>query len=425
LKFFSALWDYIMANKTRRDFLKQTAMGAAAMLAYPPAGVVGANDRVRVGMIGVGNRGQDLLQEALSVPNVQVVAIADVYRRRHEEAKKFVPGVVAFDDHRRLLDMKDIDAVIVASPLHTHTRHFLDTLSAGKDLYAEKTMTWSIPEAEQCLSAAKSSDRIVQIGLQWESTGALVDARNWIRSGMLGKITQIESWMSRNTPHGKGQWVRPVPSDCNAENVNWGAFLNGRPERPFDGYRLINWRLFWEFSGGNITENMVHQVAWIMSVMNLSLPSAATMSGGIFSEKDGREVPDTIAVTLEFPQDLVVTWQSTFSNRHYGLGERILGSDGTIEHGWRESDMVNGEDKESIRYYPEEVNRPHADSPKATTQDQGHMSNWIDCVRSRKTPNAPAEIGYRSAVACHMANLAYRHKQRVTLQEAKSMAPEF
>ena len=414
-----------MANNTRRDFLKQTAFGAAALFSYPPARVLGANDRVRIGMIGVGNRGQELLEEAQQVPNVQVVAIADVYRRRHEEARKFVPSLVAFDDHRRLLDMKDIDAVIVASPLHTHTRHFLDTLSAGKDLYAEKTMTWSIPEAEQCLSAAKGSDRVVQIGLQWESTGALVDARTWIKNAALGKITQVESWMSRNTPHGKGQWVRPVPSDCNADNVNWGAFLNGRPERQFDGYRLINWRLFWEFSGGNVTENMVHQIAWIMSALDLSLPSAASMSGGVFSEKDGREVPDTIAVTFEFPQDLVVTWQSTFSNRHYGLGERILGSDGTIEHGWRESSMVNGEDKESIRYYPEEVNRPHAEPLKAITRDQGHMSNWIDCVRTRKTPNAPVEIGYRSAIACHMANLAYRHKQRVTLQDAKAMQPKF
>ena len=414
-----------MANNTRRDFLKQTAMGAAALFAYPSARILGANDRVRIGMIGVGNRGQDLLEQALKVPNVQVVAIADVYRRRHDEAKKFVPNLVAFDDHRRLLDMKDIDAVIVASPLHTHTRHFLDTLSAGKDLYAEKTMTWSIPEAEQCLAAAKGSDRVVQIGLQWESTGALVDARTWIKNGMLGKITQVESWMSRNTPHGKGQWVRPVPSDCSGENVNWTAFLNGRPERPFDGFRLINWRLFWEFSGGNVTENMVHQVAWIMSALDLPLPSVATMSGGVFSEKDGREVPDTIAVTLEFPENLVVTWQSTFSNRHYGLGERILGSDGTIEHGWRESDMVNGEDKESVRYYPEEVNRPHAEPVKPTTKDQDHMANWVDCIRSRKTPNAPVEIGHRSAVACHMANLAYRHKQRVTLQEAKAMQPEF
>jgi predicted dehydrogenase len=414
-----------MTDSTRRDFLQQAALGTAAFLAYPASRVLGANDRIRVGMIGVGNRGQDLLEEALKIRNVQLVAIADVYSRRHDEAKKMAPGIQTFDDHRRLLDMKDLDAVIVASPLHTHTRHFLDTLAAGKDLYAEKTMTWSIPEADQCLAAAKDSGRVVQIGLQFESSGTLVDARKWIGDGIVGKVTQVESWMSRNTPHGKGQWVRPVPSDCTAQNVNWTAFLNGRPERPFDPYRLINWRLFWEFSGGNCTENMVHQIAWIMSALDLPLPSAAYMSGGVFSEKDGREVPDTIAVTFDFPQDIVVTWQSTFSNRHYGLGERILGSDGTIEHTWGESDMVTGETGEGIRYFPEKVNRPQGAALTGKTPGQEHMENWVDCIRTRKPPNASVEIGYRSAVAVHMANLAYRQKQRVTLEMAKAAKPAF
>ena len=403
-----------MTDQSRRTFLKQAAIGAA-VLAYPSSSVLGANDRVRVGMIGVGDRGGQLLSEVRNVSGVEVVAMADVYSRRRDEVKSKVPGIQAFDDHRRLLDMKDVDAVIVASPLHTHTRHFLDTLAAGKDLYAEKTMTWSIPEADKCLAAAKDSGRIVQIGLQYESSGSLVDAKQWIKDGWLGKITSVESWMSRNTPHGKGQWVRPVLSDCTAQNVNWNAFLNGRPDRPFDAFRLINWRLFWEFAGGNCAENMVHQVAWVMSALDLPLPSAAYMSGGVFSEKDGREIPDTIAVTLDFPRDIVVTWQSTFSNRHYELGDRILGSDGTIEHHF----------DEPARYWPEKVNRPDGADTRGTTHDQDHMQNWIDCVRSRKQPNAPAEIGYRSAIAVHMANLSYKNKRRITLEEAKAIMPEF
>jgi predicted dehydrogenase len=410
-----------MVENTRRDFLKQTALGTAAILAWPPSRVLGANDRVRVGMIGVGGRGGDLLKQVVGVPNTQLVAIADVYTRRREEAKRVAPGIQTLDDHRRLLDMKDVDAVIVASPLHIHARHFLDTLAANRDLYSEKTMTWSIPEAEQCLAAAKKSDRVVQIGLQHESSGSLADTRKWIQEGIVGKVTQVESWMSRNTPHGKGQWVRQVPSDCTAQNVNWEAFLNGRPDRAFDAYKFINWRLFWEFSGGNVTENMVHQIAWIMSALDLSEPSAASMSGGVFSEKDGREVPDTIAVTLEFPQDVVVTWQSTFSNSHYGLGERLLGSDGTIEHISGATDMVTGKSAEGIRYYPEKANRADAKPLIGETPNQNHMGNWIDCVRSRKTPNATVEIGYRSAIAAHMSNLAYRRKQRVTLEVAKSI----
>ena len=414
-----------MANNSRREFIRQAAIGAAALAAYPPSRVLGANDRVRVGMIGVGGRGQELLKQVLGVPDAQLVAIADVYTRSRDEAKQMAPGIQTLDDHRRLLDMKEIDAVIVASPLHIHCRHFLDTLAAGKDLYSEKTMTWSIPEAEECLGAAKKSDRVVQIGLQHESSGSLADARKWIKDGIVGKVTQVESWMSRNTPHGKGQWVRKVPADCTAQNVNWKAFLSGRPDREFDPFRFINWRLYWEFSGGNVTENMVHQIAWIMTALDLPEPSAAYMSGGVFSEKDGRQVPDTIVATLEYPADIVVTWQSTFSNSHYGLGERLLGSDGTIEHISGATDMVTGKSAEGIRYYPEKANRHDGAALTGETPNQNHMANWIDCVRTRKTPNASVEIGHRSAIAAHMANISYRRKQRVTLEMAKSFQPEF
>jgi predicted dehydrogenase len=404
----------------RRDFVKKAAMGTAALLIQPTSRALGANDRVRVGMIGVGGRGQELLKQVLPLPNAQLVAMADIYTRRRDEVRQMVPGIQTLDDHRRLLDLKDIDAVIVASPLHLHARHFIDTLAAGKDLYCEKTMTWSIPEAEQCLAAAKNSSQVVQIGLQHESSGSLADTRKWLQQGLVGKITLVESWMSRNTAHGVGQWVRPVPSDCNAQNLSWPAFLNGRPQRPCDPYKFINWRLFWEFSGGNLTENMVHQIAWIMTALDLPLPVAAYMSGGVFSEKDGREVPDTIAVTLDFPNDLVVTWRSTFSNSYYGLGEHFLGSDGTLEHLSGVTDMVTGRSASSIRYYPEKVNRHDGVTLTGETRDQNHMANFIDCVRSRKKPNAPVEIGYRSSVAAHMANIAFRQKQRVTLEMAKA-----
>jgi predicted dehydrogenase len=178
------------------------------------------------------------------------------------------------------------------------------------------------------------------------------------KHGLPGKVTLVESWMSRNTPHGHGQWVRPVPADCNPQHVGWDLFLNDRPKEAFNGNRFINWRLFWEFSGGNITENMVHQIAWIITVLGLKEPLAATMSGGVFSEKDGRQVPDTIAVTLEFP-DLTVVWQSTFSNSRYGLGEHILGSDGTIEHLSGSTDMVTGKSVSGVTFYPEKLNSPN------------------------------------------------------------------
>ncbi len=407
----------------RRKFMKQAALGTAAVM-LAPSRVLGANERVRVGMIGVGGRGQELLRQVLRVQDAELVAIADVYTRRHQEAKALAPNIQTHNDYKQLLDRKDIDAVIVATPLHIHAKHFVDALAAGKDLYSEKTMTWSIPEAEQCLNAAKNSDRVVQIGLQHESDGSLADTKKWIKDGKVGKVTLVESWMSRNTPHGHGQWVRPVPPDCTPANVGWDAFLNGRPAQPFDGNKFINWRLFWEFSGGNVTENMVHQIAWIMSALDLPVPSAANMSGGIFSEKDGREVPDTIAVTLEYPEDIVVTWQSTFSNSRYSLGEHILGTDGTVEHVAGSTNMVTGKSESAVRYFPEKLNRPDGAAETGQTPDQNHMANFIECVRTRKQPNASVDIGYRSAIAAHMSNLSYRRKERVTWETAKSLTPE-
>jgi predicted dehydrogenase len=415
-----------MIENTRRDFLKKTAAASAAFLTPKlAASIVGANDRVRVAMIGAGSRGQELLKQVVAVPNTQVVAIADIYTRRFDEARQIAPGIQTFEDYRRVLDMKDIDGVLVASPLHIHALHFQDTLAAGKDLYAEKTMTWSIPEAEKCMDAAHKSDRVIQIGLQHQTGGPFADAKKWMADGIVGKVTQVDSWMSRNSPHGQGQWVRKPAADCTAQNVNWQAFLNGRPDKGFDAYRFMNWRLYWMFSGGNITENMIHQMAWIMGLLDLPLPTAAYMSGGVFSEKDGREVPDTIAVTLDFPNDLVVTWQSTFSNRRYGLGQKILGSDGTIEYIAGATDMVSGESEEQVHYYPEKINRPDGAALTGQSPTPSHMANWIDCIRSRKTPNAPVELGYRTAVVAHMANLSYRQKTRVTLEQAKAFQPEF
>lgn len=415
-----------MSENTRREFLKTSAAASAAFLSAKIAtAALGANDRVRVGIIGPGSRGQELLKQIVAIPGIEVVAAADVYTRRRDEAKRIVPGIQTFGDYRQVLDMKDIDGVIVSSPLHLHAKHFVDAIAAGKDLYAEKTMTWSIPEAEKCLAAARNSDRVVQIGLQHESGGPFLDAKKWMADGIAGKVTQVDAWMGRNTPHGHGQWVRQPAPDCTADNVNWQAFLNGRPDKGFDAFRFMNWRLYWMFSGGNITENMIHQIAWIMSLLNLPLPTAAYMSGGIFSEKDGREVPDTISVTLDFPTETIVTWQSTFSNERYGLGQRILGSDGTIEYVAGATDMVKGESSEQIHYYPERVNRPHGEAIAGHDPGMNHMANWIDCMRTRKKPNAPVELGYASAIAAHMANISYRQKRRITLEEAKAFQPEF
>jgi predicted dehydrogenase len=167
---------------------------------------------------------------------------------------------------------------------------------------------------------------------------------------------------------------------------------------------------------------MVHQIGWIIGALDLGLPTAAYMTGGVFSEKDGREVPDTISVTLDYPNDLVVSWQSTFSNSRFGLGVRILGSAGTIEWLAGTTDMVSGKSVSGWSYSPEKTNRPDAEAIKGESTGENHYANFVECVRSRKEPNASVELGYRSAIAAHMANLSYRRKQRVTLETARQVA---
>jgi predicted dehydrogenase len=175
---------------TRRNFVKQVSASAVAGLGLSAVSygkILGANDRVRLGIIGPGGRGQELMNAFVKVPNAEFVAAADIYTRRHDEAKKIAPEIKPFKDHRTLLDLKDVDAVIVATPLHCHARHFIDTLAAGKDLYCEKTMTWSIEEAESCLAAAKkATNRVVGVGQQHQSAGYFVDARKWIKDGLAG-----------------------------------------------------------------------------------------------------------------------------------------------------------------------------------------------------------------------------------------------
>jgi len=414
----------------RRSFVSnaaKTAASAAAVSAFPrmaSAKIIGANDRIRYGIIGAGARGQEDLKTAMACPNTDFVAMADVFTLRTEQVHKFAPKVESYDDHRRLLDRKDVDAIIVASPMHLHAPHFLASLAAGKDLYSEKTMTWSLPEATMCRDAAGKSDRVVQIGMQHESSGSLADIVAWRKAGKLGKVSLVESWMSRNTPHGQGQWVRPIPGDCVPANVRWDEFLMNRPKMAFDANKFINWRLFWEFSGGNVTENMVHQMGLIITAMDLDLPSAAYMSGGVFDEKDGRQVPDTIAVTLDYPE-MTVLWQSTFNSMTFGLGERYMGSDGAAEHLWASNDMVTGKSAEQTHFYPEHVNQPKGEAATGTSKNQDHMQNWFDCIRSRAQPNAPVSIGYKAAVAGHMANLSYQQKKRITLQEAMNQSPKY
>ena len=383
---------------SRRKFIGTVATGLATTLASPK-GVLGANERIRVGLIGAGDRGTELIHWALACPDIEFAAFADIYTRRLEDAKRLVPNAATYLDHRRLLDDKTIDAVIIATPQHLHAEHFVNSMEAGKHVYQEKTMAFTVDHAKRMRAAYRKASKLtVQVGHQSTSSGQMTDALNFLATGNVGQITAIHMHMYRNTPHGKPQWSRPVYPDMNPENILWNSFLGEAPRRDFDANRYVNWRFFWDYSGGNVYENMCHQVSFWYKALNLQVPKSVNMTGGLYLWKDGREVPDTMNVTLEQPEEMLVSWDSGFGNNQLGVTEDVLGTDGTISKG------------QQIRYTPQKVNRPDGQElvGRTVTPPSAHMQNFFDCIRTGKETNCPFDLGYRVSIACRMAVESYR-----------------
>jgi predicted dehydrogenase len=377
--------------QTRRHFIGNVATGLAGSLAT--GRVLGANDRLRIGVIGVGDRGTQLTREVLACPGTEIAAFADVYSRRLADASNLAPEAKTSIDYRHILDDPSLDAVIIATPQHSHAECFIGAMNAGKHVYQEKAMAFTVEQAKQMRAAyQRAGNRVVQIGHQGCSLGHVTDALNYIASGSVGHITAIRATMYRNTPHGKPQWTRPVYPDMTAETISWNGFLAGAPARDFDADRFINWRLFYDYSGGNVHENMSQQLAFWYKVMALDIPRAVTMTGGLYRWQDGREVPDTMNVSMEH-DTLLFSWDSGFGNNQLGVTEDVLGTDGTISRG------------QQIRYLPQKVNRPDGIEMlgQTNTAPRAHMQNFLDSIRSGKPANCPFDIGYRVSVACSMA----------------------
>ena len=254
---------------SRRKFIGQVATGIAGTFAA--GNVLGSNDRLRLGLIGAGDRGMQLVREAVSCPNTELVAFADVYTRRLEEVKKIAPKAKTYLDYRHLLDDKAIDAVLIATPQHLHCEHFTAALAAGKHVYQEKTMAFTVDHAKRMRAAFQKARRQAYRPDRpsMTSSGPVPDAIEFLKPELMGKITAIHGHMYRNTPHGKPQWSRPVYPDMTPENIIWKSFLGDSTPVDFDANRYINWRFFWDYSGGNVYENMCHQLSFWYKVMDL------------------------------------------------------------------------------------------------------------------------------------------------------------
>lgn len=379
---------------SRRKFIGAMATGIASTLASS-TGVLGANDRLRIGVIGAGQRGTELVHQALACTNTEIAAFADVYTKRLEDGRHLVPGAAAYNDHRLLMEDPSIDAVIIATPQHLHREHFIDALAAGKHIYQEKTLAFTLDDARRMREAHRQNSKlVVQVGHQACSSGHSRDAMNFLATGNVGKISAIRMRWYRNTPRGKAHGARPVYPDMRPENIGWTSFLGDAPPQDFDPHRFINWRFFEEYSGGNVYENLSQQLAFWYKTLNLQIPQAATMIGGLYVWRDGRDVPDTMNVTFQQPEQMLISWESGLGNSQLGISEDVLGSDGTISR-----------NTSGIRYIPQKVNRPDGAEMvgKVASFPTAHMQNFVDSIRSGKSPNCPFELGFRVSIACRMA----------------------
>lgn len=398
----------------RRTFLKQ-AIGSTAWVAA--GGIVGsvraagANDRIRIGWIGAGSRGREIFRAALKCPNVQAVAVADVYTRRLEEAKEIAPDLKTYQDFRRLLDDKSIDAVLIATPQHQHALGFVPALEAGKDVYQEKTMAFNPDHTRRMRRAFEGSGRVVQIGMQMNSGPGVAKVRELASAERMGTITAIQAHHYRNAAY--GGWMREIPSDCDAGHVDWPAFQGEAKPYAFDPQRYMNWRFYWDYSGGNVFENMVHQLGFWYAVLGLTIPESVTMAAANYRSPK-MEVPDTMSVTMSHREKVLFTWSSMFGNSFYGeTYDYLFGTNGTVMH----------DESDQTAYWPQGkkgASPAESEASALTKANAGysdytlaHMQNFFDCVRSRKEPICPFELGFRTAIACQMAITSYRQQRTV------------
>jgi predicted dehydrogenase len=416
-----------MAREIDRRSFTQGAAAAAGWAAVQSArlSATGSNDRVRLGVVGVGNRGDQLLDAFMVHPDAQVVALCDVYEPYLEAARKKVGGQPRiYADFRKLLDQKDVDAVVIATPDHWHALQFLAACRAGKDVYVEKPLSLTIGEGQKMVAVAQETQRVTQVGLHRRSTGFIHDAVERIRAGEIGKVTVAKCFHLRNeSPLGIGK-----PADCDPPaGLDWDLWLGPAPKVPYNPNRcLYKFRWFWDYSGGQLTNFGTHYLDVIQWALGQDAPRRVFALGGKYAIADNREIPDTTEVIWEYPGKTLVTMSQYNANNSPGnlKGWEIefRGTKGTLliheSQGYevvpekvrtRElpalSPIARKENAEQSRATTI-VGKPLVVKGKANTTD--HTRDFLDCVKSRKPTNCPIAVGHRSTSATLLAKMALR-----------------
>lgn len=416
----------VRTNLNRRRFLK-TASAVASTLAAAPTvkNVLGANDKLIVGVIGPGGppfaRGKGVMRSFLR-QGAEVAAVCDVYQPYAEEARAEAGGKAEiFKDYRKLLEMKDLDAVIIGTPDHWHALPTVHACQAGKHVYVEKPLATSMGEGRKMVQAARKYNRVVHAGTQHRSGLHFKRVEELVQSGILGEITQVRAWnMGNSYPAGIGN---PPDTDPPA-GLDWDTWLGPSPKVPYNPNRFLrgNFRWFWDYAGGLMTDWGVHWIDTIHQCMHVDAPRSVCASGGKLALNDNRETPDTLEVTYEYPGWILIYSMSQCVNRGIdakGGGFQFYGTEATLYA-----------DRGQYELFPREIRKGTADEGvfvyntapirgRGQDQETPHVRNFIDTVRGLTKSNADVEVCQRSTTAAILGNIAYKVGRKLYWDPAK------
>jgi predicted dehydrogenase len=405
-----------MHDSDRRNFLR--AAGAAALTTGVFTGRLrGANDKTRVGFIGMGKMGRSNLGFALRTENVEVPAVCDVFDRNLDWAveitKKNAPTPAKpFKDFREILDDKSIDAICIATPDHWHAYMTVEACKAGKDVYVEKPVSVTIDEGKKMVEAARKYNRVVQAGTMQRSAPHFQQAAEMVRSGQLGRITFVRTWNYANSsPEGHGN----PPDTTPPPGLNWDAWLGPAPEHEFNANRFgvdpndryySTFRGFWDYAGGMMTDWGVHLLDIVQLAFDETMPLTVSGFGERYYIKDNQEVPDTLVVSYEYP-GFLATYENREANGQsmfgHGYGILFMGTKGTL--------FV---DRAGYQLVPENNSGLKAAEVKSTSSgNREHWANFIECIHTRARPTSDIEKCLRSTATCLLGNIAIRSKMRL------------
>jgi predicted dehydrogenase len=450
------------AGINRRQFMQNSLVGAAAaplvadVLGHEAEAlthIVSPNDRIQVGMIGVGARTlskSGLLEAAVEVPGVEVIGVCDAYKGRVTRALENLRGRAKdYGDHRAMLADPSIDAVVIATPDHWHKQMTIEAFAAGKDVYLEKPMTYAIDEGPAMIAAAEKSGRILQVGSQGISSRLQEMAREIVKSGKLGQVNLIRASYDRNSE--SGAWLYPIPPDADPKSVSWDQFLGPAPKRPFSLERFFRWRCFWDYSGGISTDLFVHLMTTIHYVMEATVPETVVATAANYRHEKTHEVPDTLNASAVYGREnFIVSLSGTFNAASAGeSGFEILGHEGSLvfrgdrlvftpEHivegnAWIVSSWPSDLEK-AYKADPAVKKREMPDTwpPQMWSQSESwrevgldstftHMARFFDSVRTRKPPVEDGRRGHHAAAVAHMVNESIRRKAPVAWDFGKDV----